>query len=53
MLAGVQNPPLTAYVFGVREVTALELNFIISFIIFLLYLTKSKFHRFSFCVTVE
>ena len=47
MLAGVLDSPLIAHVFGERQTRALELN--ISF----LYPTKSKFHRFSFYITVE
>ena len=53
MLAGALNPPLIAHAFVASQITALQLDFIRSFIISLLYLTKSKFHIFSFCVTVE
>lgn len=49
MFTGVLNPPVIAHVFNARQVRTLEFNFIVS----LLYLIKSKFHRFFFCVTLE
>ena len=53
MLAGILNLPLIAKVFGILQVTPLKLDFTIFYIIYLLYLTKSKLHRFSFCVTAS
>ena len=50
MLERVLNPPLSTRVVDVSQVTTLELYFLASFIISLLYLTKSKL---SYCTTVE
>ena len=53
MLVRVLNLLLIANVSGVHQVTPLELDIIISFIISVYYLEKSKFHRFLFYVTEE
>ena len=53
MLVRVLNLLLIANVSGVHQVTPLELDIIISFIISVNYLEKSKFHRFLFYVTEE
>ena len=53
MLAGVLNLPLIENMSGVQQVTPLEVDIIIYFIISVYYLAKSEFHRFIFYVTVE
>ena len=48
MSAGVLNPPLSAHVVSVCQVTPLELDFILSFIISLYYLYNNKVKLFFF-----